>query len=109
MTGWLTIGQVEVLSVKGSVVKFKVLEKKSEMTVNGQPKNHFEAGRHVKFECFEYGEVLYDSAVWESTGKLRYKGRVICGKKTGEWVSYFENGQLEKRYTLDSISKKQGH
>lgn len=108
MSGWLVIGEVEVVSVKGKTVRFKVKEKKSEMTINGQPKNHFEKGRRVKFAVYEYAEPVIDSAVWESTGKLRYKGTVYCGKKTGTWTYWYPNGQIENQFTLDSISRKQG-
>ncbi len=49
VTGWLDVAYVEVKSVNGKMVEFKILEEKSEVIVNGEKTNHFLKGNTMKF------------------------------------------------------------
>ncbi|MCI5055850.1 MAG: hypothetical protein MRY83_07055 [Flavobacteriales bacterium] len=48
-TGWLQIAEIEVTRIEGNLIYTKVLEEQSEITVNGEKKDHFVEGKVVKF------------------------------------------------------------
>ncbi|HEX2898984.1 MAG TPA: hypothetical protein VHS96_04615, partial [Bacteroidia bacterium] len=101
-SGWLVIAEVEVLASNNGVVDFKVLKVKSELTVNGQPKSHFVAGKRVKFVEFEYAkETIQRNSGYGGTEE----GPAVCGKKVGTWTRYYPDKKVHEiiRYDQDGI------
>lgn len=47
-TGWLDIGNVQVISCEKGMLKLKLISEKSPMTVNDQKVDHFKPGNEVK-------------------------------------------------------------
>ncbi len=89
--GWLVIGIVEALATTQGSTELKVLEAKSSMTVNGQAKSHFVAGKRVKFLEYDYSVAKKESIV---EGGYRSEGTMVCGRKRGEWKRFAPNGKL---------------
>ena len=75
--GWMQIAIVEVVSVKGDKVKFRVIEETSEVVIDGKKKNQFAQGNRVQFIKYEYAEPQTDS-VFYSSGKLKAYGMKVC-------------------------------
>jgi hypothetical protein len=50
MSGWLVVAKVEFVPTTHQNTDIKILEEKSEITVNGEKVNHFKVGKRVKLE-----------------------------------------------------------
>jgi hypothetical protein len=50
VTAWVDIGLVEVVPARGAKFKVKILERHSEMVINGETKDHFEAGSIIRLD-----------------------------------------------------------
>lgn len=94
VNGWIDIGTVQVTAVKPNEITFKVLAKKSQVTVNGQDKSHFVAGKKIKFSQFSYKVPTLKVFYWEDNKSKKAEGLRICEVKTGEWKYYYQNGKL---------------
>jgi antitoxin component YwqK of YwqJK toxin-antitoxin module len=103
--GWLVIGLVEALATSQGVTEFKVLEAKSTMTVNGQAKSHFVAGKRVKFLEYAYSEERHEVSM---DGGYRSEGPMMCGRRVGEWKKFAPNGNLIELYRYDEEGKFTG-
>jgi len=106
MTGWLGIAEAEVVAVKGKTVTFKVLVEKSDMTINGQKKNHFEKGNTVKFTSVASDEPQAYTRK-DDSGKIKEKGFKRCGKEHGIVQLYDNTGALTDEITFVN-GKKEG-
>lgn len=107
MKGWLGIGVVEVVSVTGKSIKFKVIEQTSQITIDGVKKNQFAKGNRVQFSKYEYGSPVVDSSFW-SNGNVKSTGTRVCDKASGEWKFFHENGTLSERYSYNEKGNKEG-
>jgi hypothetical protein len=99
-----SIGIVKITAIDAALITFEVLEKKGVMTINGVQKSNFRAGELVQFTQYEIGQPTTIDNKWPS-GQQKEKGTEICGKKTGEWKEYHENGQLKVSYVADDEGK----
>jgi antitoxin component YwqK of YwqJK toxin-antitoxin module len=104
ITGWMSIGVVEVVSVKGKTIKFKVLEETAEITMNGEKRNQFRKDTRVKFSKYEYGVPVLDTLHY-SSGKIKATGTSICDLQEGQWQSYSENGSVTSKYMMKGGKK----
>jgi uncharacterized protein len=95
VSGWLVIGAVEVVAVKGKTVTFKVLEEKSSMTINGEKKNHFEKGKTVKFAAVVSDEPQPYTRM-HPNGKVKEKGFTRCGKIDGVMQTFDTTGAISE-------------
>lgn len=50
ITAWVDIGLVEVVQAQGAGFEVKILERHSEMVVNGETKDHFETGATIRLD-----------------------------------------------------------
>ena len=50
MQGWLVVAKVEFIPTARQNIEIKILEEKSEITVNGEKVNHFKPGKIMKLE-----------------------------------------------------------
>lgn len=108
-TGWLNIGLIKITKVQNGVAYARVLEKHSEMTINGEKKNNFEAGKIVEFV---WKEVPRREPYYQiKNGDTLAIGEYYCEQKTGKWtffypsgklqeINYYENGLLEGEYKV---------
>ncbi len=105
VSGWLVIAEVEVLACNNGVAEFKVLEAKSSMTINGQAKSHFVAGKRVKFLEFAYAKesIQRNSGFGETE-----EGPAICGKKVGTWTRYYPGKKVHEIIRYDQEGIKNG-
>lgn len=94
-SGWLTIAEAEVVSVKGKTVTFKVLEEKSVVTINGQKKNHFEKGLSIKFTSVS-SDKPEAYTLKHDNGKIKEKGFRRCGKLDGLVQLFDTTGALSE-------------
>lgn len=101
VNGWIDIGTVQVTAVKSNEITFKVLAKKSEVTINGQEKSHFVAGKKIKFSQYSYKVPTIKTYYWSDNKTKKAEGLKICENKTGEWKYYFENGKLSGTEVYD--------
>lgn len=107
MTGTLVIAEVEIVSFSGSKITLKVLEKKSNIVINGKPKNHFVKGTECKLKIYNYERPKERIEYWE-TGEIKSKGMAVCGNKIGEWSYYDLKGNLSKVYSLNKDGEIHG-
>jgi len=72
ITGWLGIGTVQVTHIdpEKKQITFKVLEKKSEVTVNGKTQSHFIAGKIIKFDQISY-QIIELQKLYHDNGDLK--------------------------------------
>ncbi len=101
VNGWIVIGTAQVTAVKGSEITFKVLEKKSQVTINGQEKSHFVAGKIIKFSQYNYKTPTKKTYYWDDGKKIKAEGNKICSNKVGLWSYYYQNGSLSGTETYD--------
>lgn len=106
--GWLVIGEVEVTSKKNSQVSFKVIEKKSVITINNKEKNNFIQGKKVKFSSYEKASPKYHKEFFTGTSAIHSEGNMVCDTKTGYWKYYNQNGSTYREGNYDSLGKKEG-
>jgi len=107
MTGWISIGYVEVVSASAGRCTLKVLEKKASVKVDGKNKNLFVAGRTVKFERYSPATPRPFTELYED-GNIKSKGFKICGKPVGQIEYFYENGNLQASFTLDENGQQNG-
>ncbi len=50
MSGWLGVAKIEFIPTTHQNTDIKILEEKSEITVNGEKVDHFKVGKRVKLE-----------------------------------------------------------
>lgn len=109
MTGWLQIALVEVVSIKGNSIQFKVVEEKSTITIDGNKANHFKRDNIVKFTYQLYGNDVQEHIIRSKDGKLLEKGELICGKLQGELLAYHPDGTTIKDRSQYVKGKRQGN
>lgn len=110
VSGWLVIGVVEVTSINydGNSITCKVLEKKSEVTLNGKSQSHFVLGKTVKFSQLNYKTPI-ERKLYYSSGEPKSAGTMVCGKETGNWKYYFENGKIQKEGVYNNEGLENGY
>ena len=124
-SGWIDIAKAVITSKNNDFVSIKIIEELSEITVNGQKKNHFEKGNKIKVEWRGKSQTKpYFELEGEDT---LVKGQFKCGKRDGLWKSFFVNNRVktiayyknglyhgpyqifhENGYVLESGHKKDG-
>ncbi|MCB0478686.1 MAG: toxin-antitoxin system YwqK family antitoxin [Crocinitomicaceae bacterium] len=107
VSGTLVIAEVEITGIKGSNVSLKVLEEKSQITVNGKKKNHFLSGNRVKLNIYDYQTPQLRKNYWE-TGEVKSEGMSVCGNKIGKWTYYHINGTKKSTYALNEDGEIEG-
>ncbi|MGQ3131794.1 MAG: toxin-antitoxin system YwqK family antitoxin [Flavobacteriales bacterium] len=107
MTGWISIGYVEVVSTSAGRCTLKVLEKKASVTVDGKDKNLFVAGRTVKFEKYSPATPQPYTELYEN-GQVKIKGSTLCGVLVGQVDYFYENGNPRASLTLNENEEKNG-
>jgi hypothetical protein len=50
MSGWLAVAKIEFIPTSHQNTDIKILEEKSEITVNGEKVDHFKVGKRIKLE-----------------------------------------------------------
>jgi antitoxin component YwqK of YwqJK toxin-antitoxin module len=110
VTGWMLIGTVEITNIDfvKRQISFKVLEKKSEVIVNGKTQNHFTEGKYVKFAQLGF-KTPTERKLYYVTGELKSIGKVSCGKEIGEWKYYYENGKTLKEGIYNDEGLENGY
>jgi antitoxin component YwqK of YwqJK toxin-antitoxin module len=93
-TGWLTIGVIKILEVQAGVAYAKVMEKHSEMTMNGEKKNNFEAGKTVQFTWKDAPRI--EPYYQIKNGDTLAIGEQYCNEKTGKWTFYYPSGKIQE-------------
>ncbi|MBL7897538.1 MAG: hypothetical protein JNJ99_03300, partial [Crocinitomicaceae bacterium] len=93
-TGWLSIADVVVTKVQGESISVKVLSESSEMTINGEKKNHFEKGNRVQLTWKEAprNEPFYHV----KDGDTLAIGNYFCEQKTGTWTFFYPSGKVQE-------------
>ncbi|HOV11159.1 MAG TPA: hypothetical protein PLT47_02485 [Bacteroidales bacterium] len=105
ITGWLTIGIVKIVGFKNQVIRFILIEEKSEITVDGVKQDHFGNGQTVKFTWKELAgpdQILFDKGLKEYDNKNKqaamnyFKQVVVINPKHAEAINmigilYHEN------------------
>lgn len=104
--GWMGIAAVEVTSVKGRLVTFHVLEKTSEININGKSKNQFTEGTRVQFGKYEYSIPVVDTILCCENGKSI--GTKLCGIPIGEWKNYDSTGVHSETFHYGTNGKREG-
>lgn len=93
-SGWLVIGYVEITKIQNDIVSVKVIEQKSEMTINGSKKNHFEKGNKVKF-LWKAEPEIEQFVETNDEGDTTAIGQKLCGEKMGTWEFWLKGGKHE--------------
>lgn len=107
-SGWMEIGTVQVTAKSANSITFKVIEKKSVVTINGEEKSHFVAGKIVKFTKYAYKEPTLKTFYWDDGKTIKAEGTTICENRIGEWKFYYANGQLDQVGSFNEEGKSFG-
>jgi antitoxin component YwqK of YwqJK toxin-antitoxin module len=99
VSGWMSIGIVEVVSVKGKTVKFKVIEYTADININGEKRNQFRKDTRVKFSKYEYGVPVQDTLHYPN-GAMKATGTKICDVREGMWKDYDDSGRVRAQYMM---------